>query len=134
MESATVDASQFPILMIRVHPVHPTSVEVDQMFADLEQVMATTEGKYVAITVAPTQFISSEARVRLGTLSKSFYERYQDREIISILVSTSPIARIMLQTIQLLFRPYSQKQVIVGSIEEAMDLAEEKLQAVRSTS
>ena len=96
--------------------------------------MDTTEGKYVAITLAPTQFISSEARVRLGTLSKAFYERHQDREIISILVSTSPIARIMLQTIQLLFRPYSQKQVIVGSMEEAMELAKEKLDRVRTTS
>lgn len=127
MEFAHVDGSQYPIIVIRVYPINPTFEQIDKLYSDLEEILSTTQGGYVAITVAPSQFINSEARVKLGNMAKEFYHRYKEREIVSILVSKSTIARIMLQTIQLLFRPYSQRQLILSSEEEALRVAQEHL-------
>jgi len=127
MEFATVEGSQYPIIIIRIYPVNPTFEQIDKLYDDLEKLLSETQGGYVAITVAPSQFINSEARVKLGNMAKEFYQKYKDREIISILVSSSTIARIMLQTIQLLFRPYSQRQLILSSEEEAIRVAQEHL-------
>ena len=126
-EFYTIDASRYPIILIHVYPVNPTFEQIDRLYEELEAILDDTTGGYVAITEAPNHFVGSEARVRLGQLAKNFYQKYKDREVGSILVAKSTITKIMLQTIQLLFRPYSQRQVIVDSLDEAMQIAKERL-------
>lgn len=127
MEFATIDDSKFPIIFIHIQPVNPTFEQIDKLYDDLDAVLIRHSGKYVAITTAPSQIISSEARVRLGNLAREFYQKYKHREVLSILVAGSTIARIMYQTIQLLFRPFSQSQIMVSSEEEAMKRAIEAI-------
>ncbi|HAA11128.1 MAG TPA: hypothetical protein DCE41_05255 [Cytophagales bacterium] len=125
---AEVDISRYPIIVVKLAEITPTVQHVDQLFEALEEALAKTDGYYVVISPFNGKFIPSDARVRLGQKARVMHEKYANRELGSVIVSESPIVRVMLQTINALFRPHSNHQRIVGSINKAIAYAEELLE------
>lgn len=124
---ANVIMKDFPIILVELSEVSPTPELVDMMFDDLVSSLDKTTGHYVIISPYNGKFIPSEARVKLGQMARAMHEKYKDRELGSIIVSESPVVRIMLQTINALFRPHSNHQRIVSSREKAYAYAQELL-------
>ena len=124
---AYIDPLDYPILVIRFTDKVPILEDVDVMFEDLEQIMQQPTGRYVIVGIMKTIKIPSAVRASIGVRSRQMFEKYQDRELASILVSESPVMRIMMQTTQALFRPNSNRQMIVGSELKARELAKQLL-------
>lgn len=130
---ANVDLSEYPIIVVHLNPITPTPHHIEQMFVDLEAAITSTTGPYVVISPFNGKYIPSDARVLLGEKARKMHERFQGRELGSLVVTESPVVRVMLQTINALFKTHSNNQKIVASMEKAKEAAREMLEKAEET-
>lgn len=128
----TLDTSQLPIVICKLHPVEPTIDDFHQMFDDMEEVFANSTGPIVNITdnTEGTNWLSSQMRIAIGKRLEQLNAKYFDRNLAAVMVFHSPMARIMLKGVNLVVK-HQTPQYIVKTMDEAILKAKEILEEVQ---
>lgn len=125
MDYARINSDTYPVIEIWMGDVDPTPEEIDQFFKELDDALSSREGSYVTVVHGQKIFISGEARVKIGKMSKAMEQKYKGRSKGTIVITPNLISRMMIKGIAVVSKSSSPLKVV--SAEHEVPAMVEKL-------
>ncbi len=127
MKFAEIDASQFPVVVIRINPKEASKADVEEhMHESYEFVQSQTQMFVSVYDLTNLKYLSSEARIQLGEWTKQNKALFQKHIAGVAYYSPSVVTSMLLKGI-FLISPPPTVYIIAGSIEEALTWARERV-------
>ncbi|MEL6538607.1 MAG: hypothetical protein AAFQ98_24520 [Bacteroidota bacterium] len=120
-----LDMSEYPLVLVTITSELDAQA-VHEEFNRIEEALRQTSGPYVMVTVTSGRLISADTRVAIGERVERFFDEFNERHLLSIVVIKSSIARMMVKGAMLLVRSKS-KVKLVESLSSARKMANETL-------
>ncbi|MDX2191125.1 MAG: hypothetical protein SFY32_14785 [Bacteroidota bacterium] len=127
MKYAELVTHNYPIVIINLNPIDPTSQEIEDFFNELEVFMDSTTGPYVFVSYNKEfKYLSSQARLEIGTRANKLNKKYAGRKLADIVVINGLLSGLVLKSLTVIYKPLKDA-IIFSTLEEGIQKAKEIL-------
>jgi hypothetical protein len=124
-DKATIDISQYPIIIQRLKPVDLTLDQTNAYVHLLNDVVHHTSGPFVIITDSTNSvYLNLDSKLEIAKGIHELERKHLDRYTMSVVVVPSLTMRSLLEGMNFFMRPIAP-QLITNTFEEAYEKAKE---------
>lgn len=133
MDFADFDKSKYPIIVYRVKPIEPTLAQYEEYLEHQKKLMLAVpknEKMIIVFDYTHLKFLTSDMRIKRGNFIKENDELMKSTIQHIVVMSPGTVSRMMIQGVFLVRKP-SVSTEVVGSMSEAISIAEELVRKVK---